>query len=69
MTWHHICDTCGKRAFLSKHEARKARKGLPRHGGMSVYECGGYFHIGHLPHAVRRGRVTRSEIYGEREVG
>jgi len=48
---------------MTKHAARKARHTLPNRKGMSVYKCSGYWHLGHLPHAVRRGDVTRDEIY------
>ena len=65
MIWA-TCTDCGKRSYLSKHAARQARKTLPDRRGLSVYECGnsGFWHVGHLPFAVRRGDVTRGEIYG-----
>lgn len=68
MTWI-TCPTCGKRSYLSLHEARKARRSLPNHKGMTVYPCGGYWHTGHLPEVVRKGRLTRGEIYDERDDG
>lgn len=67
MIWA-TCTTCGKRSYLTKHAARQARQLLPDRRGVSVYECGGYYHIGHLPLAVRRGRMTRGQIFGERAV-
>lgn len=68
MIWA-TCTTCGKRSFPTRHAARQARKTIPDRRGISVYECGdsGRWHIGHLPFAVRRGRVTRGEIYGSDE--
>lgn len=68
MIWA-TCTDCGKRSYLSKHAARQARKTLPDRRGLSVYECGSFWHVGHLPFAVRRGDVTRGEIYREKEAG
>lgn len=63
---HHL-----RQAVLpdARHAARQARQLLPDRRGVSVYECGdsGFWHVGHLPFAVRRGLATRDEIYGERE--
>ena len=68
MIWA-TCTTCGKRSYLTKHAARQARKTLPSRKGLNVYQCAGsgYWHLGHLPHAVRRGHVTRGEIYRSNE--
>lgn len=65
MIWA-TCTTCGKRSYMTKHAARQARKLTPSKG-LNVYECGGYWHVGHLPEVVRRGRMTRGQIFGERE--
>ena len=70
MTWA-TCTHCGKRSYLSRHEARKARRLHTDRRGLNVYRCegSGYYHLGHLSELVRRGRVTRNELYGEREAG
>lgn len=57
------CPTCGKRCFTTRADARKARKKLPNHKGMTTYKCGAYWHTGHLPKNVMLGHVTRSDIY------
>ena len=64
------CATCGKRCYLTRHAARQARKAKRLHSdrrGLNVYRCegSGYYHLGHLSDLVRRGRVTRDEMYGE----
>lgn len=66
MIWA-TCTHCGKRSYMTKHTARQARKLTSGHG-LNVYRCdSGYWHVGHLPESVRRGRVTRREIYGGNE--
>lgn len=68
MTWNHICPTCGKRSYLTRHAARQAKRLHSDRRGLSVYRCSsGYWHIGHLPYLVRRGNATRGDLYGERE--
>jgi len=67
MTWSSICGTCGKRAYLTRKAARNARRQLPNRGGTSVYPCGGYWHIGHLPRSVRQGRANRHDIYDTKD--
>lgn len=65
MTWL-TCPVCGKRSFPTKHMARRVRRQMRDRRGLSVYECAfGGWHVGHLPWAVRRGEVTRGEIYEE----
>lgn len=61
------CQTCGKRAYPTRHAARQAKKKLPDRRGVSVYPCGHAWHVGHLPHAVRNGAITRHEIYPRQE--
>jgi hypothetical protein len=53
------CETCGKQCYTSKKNAKDAAKN--RHAGdqMNAYECGGFWHYGHLPKGVRRGSVGR----------
>jgi hypothetical protein len=45
-----LCEATGKRAWVSRREARKARKRA--HGARSVYRCMDHpehFHLGNLP--------------------
>lgn len=67
--WVHC--NCGKRGFRSRGDARVA---LKRHyqrntKGFSVYCCprdDRYFHLGHLPTAVRKGKIGRDDITNRR---
>jgi hypothetical protein len=57
-TNHGRC-SCGKLRYASRKDARAvARKAHPGEH-MSAYECGGYFHIGHIPGAIKNGWVDR----------
>jgi hypothetical protein len=58
------CPACGKRCYVSRRHARAAARVIDP--AMSAYRCGGYWHLGHLPEAVRRGRRTRTEHYRRR---
>jgi hypothetical protein len=60
--FHGSCPTCGKRRYASRLLARAAGRVIDR--TMSAYRCGDYWHLGHLPSAVRRGARTRREHYG-----
>lgn len=67
-----IC-VSNKRAYWTKAAARGVVKELrkePGGKGLCAYACSdcSYFHVGHLPKDVRRGKVTRQDIYG-REAG
>lgn len=61
------CST-GKRAWQSRRDAKDAANLLARQGkpGMNAFRCDEckLFHIGHLPHAVRMGEVSRTDYYG-----
>ena len=59
----------GKREFVSRADAKRARKSLKASGGvgaagLSEYLCEcNFWHVGHLPVHVRRGLVARGEFY------
>lgn len=59
------CPACGKLRYLSRAAAKKVAKRLPPTDGvrMGAYACGDYWHVGHVPTAVRRGETSRTE-YG-----
>lgn len=58
------CPRCGKRCYPTKADAKLATRQLPhRKGGrLSVYQCGTYWHYGHLPKQVRTGDATRDDL-------
>jgi hypothetical protein len=60
--WVGVCSVDGKRCYLNRREAKKALKQHTRRHEMSVYECGNWWHLGHLPKAVKTGRKTRDQI-------
>jgi hypothetical protein len=51
------CPTCGKLRYTQRATAKREAKRLRLIGRkhMSVYQCGGYWHVGTTPHLV----VTR----------
>lgn len=66
---------CGKRTYLSRREARTdlrsltAKVGPAATKGMRPYlcpDCEWLWHIGHLPEAVRRGRMSDTQWYASR---
>jgi hypothetical protein len=67
----HTC-SCGKLAYRSKTEAKRAmREAQIRYAGESghwgTYSCltdPDAFHYGHLPRSVVRGHISRGEVYG-----
>lgn len=57
------CETCGKRCYTSKRDAKAAiRQRQHRAGRLSAYRCGPYWHIGHLHRAVAAGQLRRDQI-------
>jgi hypothetical protein len=56
---------CGKVRYGTKRLAKAAIKRFqPRDGRLNAYRCaGGFWHIGHLPKDVSRGRIARSDIF------
>ncbi len=54
--WVATC-SCGKRSFNTRAAARKAARSLDgKH--VATYECGGYYHWGHLKSRVIQGDST-----------
>lgn len=70
--YSHTC-TCGKQAYRSKTEAKKAMReaqcryaGQPGHWGTYLCRAAtGSWHYGHLPKSIVKGKTTRGEVYGE----
>jgi len=61
-----VCKS-GKKAFWTMAGARQLVKTLKKLGGkgLHAYDCPhcAYFHVGHLPESIRRGRVTKREVF------
>lgn len=60
-----VCTSHGKRLYGSRDTAKQAIR-RQHSKGMRAYRCelvAGYWHIGHLPPAVRDGRKTAAELY------
>jgi hypothetical protein len=57
------CPVCGKLRFYSRQQARRfVRRVLP--GELySFYDCGGFWHFGHLPRSVRNGHLSRAHLW------
>lgn len=65
------CPEHGKLLYPSRKGAKRAIRTHRRdRAGMREYECadrGGIrqgWHIGHMPHAIRKGLVTARQVYG-----
>lgn len=57
------CPTCGKVRYLSKAKAKAAiRQHRHRDGRLNAYACGEFWHIGHLPAAIKRGLASRDDL-------
>lgn len=58
--WGPRC-SCGKVKFLSKRDAKAWAKRFPGER-LSPYRCGDFWHLGHLPPAVRAGHLGRETL-------
>lgn len=61
------CDTHEKELYHDRNLARQSIRGH-HDPGMREYQCterSGYWHVGHLPKAVREGRSTTDEYYND----
>lgn len=56
------CTSCGKFCWTTKKNAKNgARRNHPNER-LSVYECNGYWHYGHLDYPVLRGFKARGDF-------
>lgn len=55
------CDRCGKNKYGSRKDAKKAARQLSQ-TGLNAYQCGDFWHLGHLPTAVIGGHQNREEL-------
>lgn len=60
---HHTCTPAGKRIYVTRKNARRARRRFGDGHELNIYPCphGDHYHIGHLPPAVRRGQYDKRE--------
>jgi hypothetical protein len=62
------CEECAKRTFADKAAAKRAIREMRRDGEPVMHHyaaCSGNGrHVGHIPENVRRGYVTRADVYG-----
>ena len=65
-----VCKS-GKKAFWTMAGARGLAKKMKQLGskGLHAYDCPhcDYFHVGHIPKGVVRGRVTKREVFPPKE--
>ena len=56
------CDECGKYSFTNRSLARRAARLVDR--SMAAYRCphSEWWHVGHMPTAVRRGDIDRATM-------
>lgn len=63
--------SCAKNGYDSRSHARKELNRMRGQGmrgeGLRPYKCLScdFWHLGHLPRSVLKGRMTRRDIYGE----
>lgn len=60
----HPCPDCGKRCWETRADAKRiARRMGKQTRHLAAYRCSsGWWHLGHLPTIVARGRSTRDDI-------
>lgn len=58
------CPDCGKLRYLTRAEAKRIARRVPKdhRGRLSVYRCGDFWHLGHLPKGVIAGAFTRGDL-------
>lgn len=59
---------CGKRAYRSRKAARQKARNLYPESLMNVYKCPQVqdnWHMGHIPQDIRRGVISKGEVYGK----
>lgn len=55
------CQTCGKSKYETRAKARRAAKRFHPGEALRPYECGSFWHIGHLSPNRRRGQLFIGE--------
>jgi hypothetical protein len=54
------CTECGKFSYVSRKIAKNAAKRNHPEEHLSVYQCGRYWHYGHLDYPIMRGYKQRN---------
>ena len=62
------CPTCGKQMFTSRKKAKAYCHAWRPSERYSVYQCGDYWHFGHIPTQVQRGTVDRRNYVAKKKV-
>lgn len=56
----HTCPVCGKQAYRSRRDAKRASRVVNPAAHLAAYRCDtGYWHIGKLPPVIARGNAPR----------
>lgn len=64
--WRYV-EECDKRGHVTRASAKAQARAMRKAGEhVRPYKCEvcGFFHVGHLPRAVMKGRVSDVEYYG-----
>ena len=56
------CRECGKRSFVTRKAARGFIRRVFPGEALTVYQCGDYWHYGHISYEVSRGTHERRRI-------
>lgn len=59
------CQQCGKRAYVDRKTARRARKHHPDPQRVAAYRCPhrpDLFHLGHKPRSLIAGEIRRDDL-------
>lgn len=60
------CPTCGKVRYLTRKHARLVARRMKHRSGkdgrLNAYQCGNFWHLGHLPAVVISGESSRDDI-------
>lgn len=54
---HGTCPTCGKHKYASRRDAKRAARYLHPQDSMRAYQCGAFYHYGHVPTWMARGEA------------
>lgn len=61
------CPACGKIRYFTRRGAKAAaRRAHPGDHGLRPYQCGTYWHYGHMDPRVARGEITKQFRYMRR---
>ena len=61
------CPDCGKARWRTRRQAVQAAQRIYPGQHMSPYQCGDFWHLGHLPRIVRSGDLARDDLVSTRQ--